>query len=66
MRHGQQLRDLLRRYFPELLSLRPRVNEPWFGGLIEMTLIPADVKKLKRGKLKQLLSQHRIRRHSGG
>jgi hypothetical protein len=30
VRTGQQLRDLLRRYFPQITELCQRVDEPWF------------------------------------
>jgi hypothetical protein len=37
---GNQLRDLLNRYFPQLLALCPGVDEPWFWDLLEKVPLP--------------------------
>ena len=41
VRTGHQLRDLLRRYFPQIVELCPGVDEPWFWELIELAPTPA-------------------------
>ena len=60
VRAGHQLRDLLNRYYPEMLGLCPGVDEPWFWELLEMAPLPA--RKLSKAKLDRLLGSHRIRR----
>jgi transposase len=62
VRAGNQLRDLLNRYYPQMLSLCPAVDEPWFWDLIEMAPLPAKTSKLSKSKLQKLLHSHRIRR----
>ena len=64
VRAGHQLRDLLRRYFPQMVELCPGVDEPWFWQLLELAPTPAKAAKLKRAKVEQLLRDHRIRRLS--
>jgi transposase len=63
-RTGNQLRELLRRYYPQMLHLCPKVNEDWFWELIEMAPTPSAVAKLSRFKVERLLKGHRIRRLS--
>jgi transposase len=64
VRAGNQLRELLRRYYPQMLSLCPGMNEIWFWGLIEAAPKPEAVPKLTRSQIEQLLKEHRIRRLS--
>jgi hypothetical protein len=62
VRAGNQLRELLRRYYPQMLSLCPGVNEAWFWNLIEFAPQPELVAKLTPSKIARLLKEHRIRR----
>lgn len=62
VRTGHQLRDLLRRYFPEMVELCPGVDEPWLWELIELAPTPAKAAKLTRARIEKLLRSHRIRR----
>lgn len=61
-RTANRLYSLLRRYFPELLTLAPAADEPWLWSLLELASLPAKASRLHRSRLKQLLAQHRIRR----
>jgi transposase len=62
VRTGHQLRDLLRRYFPQMVELCPGVDEPWLWELIELAPTPAKAAKLTRAKVEKILRSHRIRR----
>ena len=62
---GNQLRDLLNRYFPQMLSLCPSVDEPWFWDLIKKAPLPQQAAKLSAAKIQRILSAHRIRRIDG-
>jgi transposase len=62
VRAGHQLRELLIRYYPQMLKLCPGVDEPWFWDLIELAPLPAKAAKLTRSKVEGLLRSHRIRR----
>jgi transposase len=62
VRMGHQLRDLLRRYFPQMVDLCPGVDEPWFWELIELAPLPAKAAKLTRARIEKILRSHRIRR----
>jgi transposase len=62
VRAGHQLRELLRRYYPQMLKLCPGVDELWFWDLIELAPLPAKARKLTRARVQHLLSSHRIRK----
>lgn len=62
VRAGHQLRDLLRRYYPQMLNLCPGMDEPWFWDLIEIAPEPAKAQKLTRSRVERILKAHRIRR----
>ena len=57
-----RLRELLIRYYPQMLKLCPSVDEVWFWDLLALAPLPESVTKLKRAKIEQLLKSHRIRR----
>ena len=61
---GNQLREFLRRYYPQMLNLCPGVDEIWFWDLIECAPKPEAVRKRTRSKIERLLKEHRIRRLS--
>ena len=56
IRAGNQLRELLRRYYPQMLNLCPGVDEIWFWDLIECAPKPEAVRKLTRSKIERLLN----------
>lgn len=62
VRIGHQLRELLNRYYPEMLKLCPGVDEPWFWDLLELRPQPIAGAKLPKSKIQRLLQSHRIRR----
>jgi hypothetical protein len=62
VRAGHRLRELLIRYYPQMLQLCPGVDEAWFWDLLAMAPLPAKAAKLKRVKVEHLLKSHRIRR----
>jgi transposase len=62
VRSGHQLRELLNRYYPQMLRLCPGVDESWFWDLIELAPLPVPGAKLSKSKIQKLLRSHRIRR----
>lgn len=56
-----RLRDLLLRYFPQMLQLKA-LDEAWFWALLALVPTPAAAAKVKPARITQLLSAHRIRR----
>lgn len=60
-----QLRDLLNRYFPQMLALCTGVNEPWFWDLLEKAPLPKQAAALSASKIQKILTAHRIRRIDG-
>jgi hypothetical protein len=61
-RMENQLWDLARRYYPQLLQLASTPNEPWVWDLWEAAPSPAQGAKLSLSKITRILKQHRIRR----
>lgn len=59
-----QFRQLLHRYFPQLLTLSPSADEPWLWELLEAGPTPQEAAKLKPTRIRKILSKHRIRRCS--
>jgi transposase len=57
-----QLRDLVYRSTPGLLSLCPAADEPWFWTVLRMAPTPAAQQRLSERRLERLLHTHRIRR----
>jgi endonuclease III len=57
-----QLWDLARRYYPQLLRLAACPNEPWLWDLWEAAPLPAQGARLSLSKITRILKQHRIRR----
>ena len=60
-----QLWDLARRYYTQLLQLGSSPNEPWLWDLWEAAPLPAQGAKLSVSKITRILKQHRIRRVDG-
>lgn len=61
-RLANRLRELLHRYFPQLLLLAPAADEGWLWDLLEKAPTPAKARRLNRTRLANLLREHRIRR----
>lgn len=59
-RAAHQLRELLNRYYPQMLELCPAVDEPWFWDLLVLAPVPGILPA--RSKIQKLLSANRIRR----
>jgi transposase len=61
-RLANQLWELLRRYYPQMLKLSPAADESWLWDLLESAPLPEDAAKLKLAKVSGILRAHRIRR----
>lgn len=59
-----QLRDLVHRMAPGLLTLCPAADEPWFWALLGDAPTPTAQRRLTERRLERLLRTHRIRRLS--
>jgi len=57
-----QLRDLVYRIAPGVLTLCPAANEPWFWALLRDAPSPPAQRRLSRRRVERLLRDHRIRR----
>ena len=57
-----QLRDLVYRIAPGVLTLCPAADEPWFWGLLQQASTPAAQRQLSVRRLERVLRDHRIRR----
>jgi len=57
-----QLRDLVHRVAPRWLGLSTNADDPWFWSLLQEVATPTLGQGLRRRKVTQLLTQHRIRR----
>lgn len=61
-RSCSQLRDLLLRFHPDLLSLCPGANQSWLWDVLSATRTPNGLYKLKAKRLESILKKRRIRR----
>lgn len=66
VRFGNPLRELLNRYYPQMLGLCPAVDDLWFWELIELAPLPVLAAELSKSKIQKLLHSHRIRRIDAG
>lgn len=57
-----QLRDLVYRVTPALLTLCPGADEPWLWALLALAPTPAAQHRLSQRRIEQVLRKHRIRR----
>ena len=64
-RLANQLRSQVYRVSPDLLTLCPGADEPWFWALLQTAPTPAGQRRLTRARLDHLLRAHRIRRWRG-
>jgi transposase len=64
-RLANQLRSQVHRLTPDVLTLCPGADEPWFWALLETASTPMAQKRLTRARVDHLLRAHRIRRWRG-
>ena len=62
LRLTNQLRDVVYRMAPGLLTLCPAADEPWFWQLLRQAPTPTAQRRLSIARLTRLLREHRIRR----
>ncbi len=61
-RLANQLRDLLLRFYPQLLRLCPAADQPWLLALLKLAPTPAKAQRLRRSSIERVLHQDRIRK----
>lgn len=61
-RLANRLRDLLFRYFPDLLGVAKDADEPWLLELLERAPTPERARRVHPGTVAKVLRKHRIRR----
>jgi transposase len=66
VRLTNQLRDLVYRIAPHLLTLCPAADEPWLWALLRDAPTPADQRRLSQRRVDRLLRDHRVRRLEAG
>jgi transposase len=64
MRLANQLRDVVYRAMPEVLTLCPAADEPWFWAVLAAAPTPAAQRRLSDANVRHVLRDHRIRRLS--
>ena len=62
IRLGNRVRELLWRYYPQMLELADDVAAPWFLELWALVPTPAKAAKVRESTVARLLKAHRIRR----
>jgi transposase len=63
-RLANQLRELLLRFYPQLLRLCPAADQPWLWALVKLAPTPIKGQKVRRSSVERLLREHRIRKWS--
>ena len=61
-REGNRLRDLLHRYYPQVLQVSSSATEAWVLDLLELAPTPARASKLRKARVGKVMKKHRIRR----
>ncbi len=61
-RDGNRLRDLLYRYYPQMLQVSSAATEAWVLDLIELAPTPARAARIRKAQVGKVLKKHRIRR----
>ena len=61
-RLGNRVRELLWRYYPQMLDLTDDVAAPWFLELWALVPTPDKAARVREGTVARLLKKHRIRR----
>jgi transposase len=62
VRLANQLRELLLRYFPQVLALSAAADDKWIWALLEKAADPLRARTLRRAQLEKILKDHRISR----
>ncbi len=62
VRLSNRLRDLLSRFYPQMLELSPAADEPWLWSLLECAPTPALGRRQRSQRVGKTLRKHRIRR----
>ena len=57
-----RLRNLLQRYYPQILSLGSVAEHRWLWALLKIAPTPLQAKRLRPGRIEKLLLSHRVRR----
>src|SRR4051812_4052924 len=63
-RLGNRVRELLWRFYPQMLGLTDDVAAPWFLDLWRLIPTPEKAARVREATVDRLLKRHRIRRHS--
>lgn len=63
-RLGNRVRELLWRYYPQMLELTDDVAAPWFLDLWQLAPTPGKAARVRESTVERLLKKHRIRRFS--
>jgi transposase len=63
-RLGNRVRELLWRYYPQMLELTDDVAAPWFLDLWALVPTPTKAARIRESSVERLLKKHRIRRFS--
>lgn len=63
-RLSNRLRELLHRYYPQILDLAPAADESWVWELLSVAPTPATGRRLRDTTINRLLRKYRIRRVS--
>ena len=63
-RLGNRVRELLWRYYPQMLELTDDVAAPWFLDLWALVPTPTKAARVRESSVERLLKKHRIRRFS--
>src|SRR6266542_1741872 len=61
-RLANQLRDLLLRFYPQMLRLCSSADQPWLWALLKLAPTPAKAQRLRRSSIERLLHQYHIRK----
>ena len=62
VRLTNQLRELLLRYFPQILAMSAAADDRWIWTLLEKAATPQRARELRRAQLEKVLKDHRISR----
>lgn len=62
VRLSNRLRDLLCRFYPQMLELSPSADDSWLWDLLDAAPTPAHGRRLRSAGVEKILRKHRIRR----
>ena len=61
-RLANRLRDLLLRFYPQMLHLCSAADQPWLWALLRLAPTPSKGQKLRRSSVQRALTEHRTRK----